>query len=248
MSSPATDSSAYFARVAAAYDELRPADERWWEVYDAIVEAGDLRGRRVLELGCGTGRLAAALAEREVARVWGIDASEEMAAVARENGVHAKVARAERLPFKSGWFDRAVSRMAIHLFDRARAFAELRRVLAADGRAVIATMDPDSFERHWLLPYFPGLVAADRARFPAADALERELAAAGFAVELRRFEQEAVIDRETALGRIRGRSISTFDLLGEDAYREGLARAEAEFPERVEYRPAWLIALARPAL
>jgi SAM-dependent methyltransferase len=243
MSSPATD---YFARAAASYDELRPVDELWWQVYDAIVEAGDFRGRRVLEVGCGTGRLAAALGEREVARVWGIDASEEMAAVARANGVHAKVARAERLPFKTGWFDRAVSRMAVHFFDRPRAFAELRRILADDGRTVIATMDPDWFDRHWLLPYFPDLVAADRARFPDADALEGGLAAAGFAVELRRLDQEAEIDRETALARIRGKSISTFDLLGEDAYRQGLAQAEAQFPERLAYRPAWLIAVARP--
>ena len=170
MSSPATD--AHFARLAASYDEVRPADASWWEVFDAIVEAGDLRGRRVLDVGCGTGQLAAALAERAVARVWAVDASEEMAAVAGANGVHAKVARAERLPFKSGWFDRAVSRMAVHLFDRPRAFAELRRVLAPEGRAVIATLDPEWFDRHWLLPYFPGVVAADLERFPSAKQLE----------------------------------------------------------------------------
>src|SRR3954468_15055046 len=98
MSSPTTD-AAHFARVAATYDDLRPADERWWRLFDAIVEAGDVRGRRVLDLGCGTGQLAAALAERAVARVWGVDASEEMAAVARAAGVDVKVAPAERLPF-----------------------------------------------------------------------------------------------------------------------------------------------------
>src|SRR4051812_17546658 len=126
MSSPAT--SGHFARIAPSYDALRPADERWWQVFDAIVAAGDLRGRRVLDLACGTGSFSAALAEREVARVWGVDASEEMVAVARASGVNAKVAAAERLPFKAGWFDRAVVRMAAHLFDRPRAFAELHRV------------------------------------------------------------------------------------------------------------------------
>src|SRR5690348_6546613 len=109
MSSPAT--SGHFARIAATYDALRPADERWWEVYAAIVEHADLRGRRVLEVGCGTGRFAAAVAEREVARVWGVDASEEMVEQARASGVNAKLAAAERLPFKAGWFDRAVVRM-----------------------------------------------------------------------------------------------------------------------------------------
>src|ERR1700742_3913117 len=99
MSSSGTE-AAHFARVAATYDELRPTDERWWTLFDAIVAAGDLRGRRVLDLGCGTGQLAAALRERAVARVWGVDASEQMAAVARAGGVDVKVAPAERLPFK----------------------------------------------------------------------------------------------------------------------------------------------------
>jgi SAM-dependent methyltransferase len=246
MSSPPTDAARHFARVAATYDELRPVDECWWQVFDALVEAGDLRGRRVLEVGCGTGRLAAALAERAVARVWGIEASEEMALRARERDVNVKVARAERLPFKSGWFDRAVSRMSVHLFDRPRAFSELRRVLADDGRAVMATFDPAWFEHHWLLPWFSAVTAIDAVRFPSADVLERELRAAGFDVEVRRLEQEAEITRDDALAKIRGRAFSTFDLLPEDEYRAGLARAEAEFPERVAYRPSWLILVARP--
>jgi SAM-dependent methyltransferase len=242
MSSPATD--AHFARLAASYDEVRPADASWWEIFDAIVEAGDLRGRRVLDLGCGTGQLAAALVERAAARVWAVDASEEMAAVAGANGVHAKVARAERLPFKSGWFDRAVSRMAVHLFDRPRAFTELRRVLAPEGHAVIATLDPGWFDRHWLLPYFPGVVAADLERFPHAEQLEAELAGAGFRVEVRRLEQQVETTRDAALAKIRGKAFSTFELIAADEYREGLARAEADLPERLAYRPIWLIVTA----
>src|SRR5919198_3691529 len=70
-----------FGRRAATYDELRPADENWREVYEALVREGDLAGRRVLDIGCGTGRFAAALSER--AKVWGVDQSPEMLEVAR---------------------------------------------------------------------------------------------------------------------------------------------------------------------
>jgi hypothetical protein len=59
-----------------------------------------------------------------------------------------------------------------------------------------------------------------------------------------RLGQSRVTDRETALARIRGRHISTFDLLDEDEIRAGTARAEHELPERVEYRLEWLIAVA----
>jgi ubiquinone/menaquinone biosynthesis C-methylase UbiE len=245
-SSESKSRSAHFAQVASTYDELRTPDGWWWETYEAIAAAGDLRGRRVLDIGCGTGQLARALAEREVARVWGVDASPQMAEVARANGVNVKVAAAERLPFKDGWFERAVSRMAVHLFDRPRAFAELRRVLAADGVGVIATMDPAWFERHWLLPWFAEAIERDTERFPSADALTQELGIAGFDVEIRRLEHDASVTRDEALARIRGRAYSTFDLVSDEAHAAALARAEAEFPERVDYRPAWLIAVVRP--
>ena len=64
-----------FGPRAASYDRVRPVDESWWEVFELIVREADLRGRRVLDVGCGTGRLSAALAERGGARVWGVDAS-----------------------------------------------------------------------------------------------------------------------------------------------------------------------------
>jgi ubiquinone/menaquinone biosynthesis C-methylase UbiE len=241
MSSQPTE---HFARVATSYDQLRPTDARWWALFDAIVEAGDLRGRRVLDLGCGTGQLATALTDRAVARVWGVDPSEEMAAIARAAGVNVKIAPAERLPFKDGWFERAVSRMAVHLFDRPRAFAELRRVLAPGGVGVIATMDPAWFADHWLLPWFPSLIEADAERFPDAGQLTGDLTGAGFDVRLDRREYDSTISREDALARVRGRAFSTFDLLSDDEYQQGLSRMEREFPERRAYRPAWLVAVA----
>jgi len=46
------------------------------------VAEGDLRGRRVLDVGCGTGQLALALVDRG-AKVWGVDPSSEMLEQAR---------------------------------------------------------------------------------------------------------------------------------------------------------------------
>jgi len=202
----------------------------------------------VLDVGCGTGVLAAALAEREAARVWGIDAEPAMLEVARARvpaGVGLREGRAEALPFRDAWFERAVLRLVVHLVDRARALPELARVLAPGGRAAIATFDPTHFDRFWLNRLFPSLEAIDRARFPDPAALAGELAAAGFAAaHVVRLSQHRALDRETALERIRGRHISTFDLLSEEEIAAGTERAERELPATVAVPLEWAVVVA----
>ena len=202
----------------------------------------------MLEVGCGTGVLAAALAERTAARVWAVDAEPAMVEIARgrmPKGAGVREGRAEQLPFRDGWFERAVMRLAVHLVDRERALPELRRVLAPGGRALVATFDTSHFDGFWLNRLFPSLEAIDRARFPDPAELCRGLESAGFAsARVVPLAQRREIDRETALERIRGRHISTFDLLEEDEVAAGTARAERELPERVPVRLEWAIVIA----
>ena len=247
-SSPTPGPSPSFREVAPRYDELRPVDDSWWEVFDALVREGELRGRRVLEVGCGTGKFAAALVERAACRVWGIDASPEMLAVARADvrGVRFKEARAEGLPFKDGWFERVVFRMSLHLLDRRRALAESRRVLGADGRIVIATPDPAQFGSSWFDPFFPSLADVDRERMPSREALEEELFASGFvAPRIASLVQGKTITRDEALAKVRAKAFSTFQLISRDEYEAGLARAERELPATSAYPHEWLIATAQ---
>jgi len=207
------------------------------------VREGDLTGRRVLEVGCGTGRFLAALAGR--AKAWGVDPSPEMLEVARGrvHGAGLKLGSAEELPFKDGWFERAAMWLVVHLVDRPRAFAELHRVLAPGGRLVIATFDPSYFDDFWLNHYFPSLKEADLARFPAASDLESELPAAGLeAPRFVRLGQRGRLARESALDRIRGKHIGTFDLISDAEYTAGLERAERELPEHIDYSVEWLLA------
>jgi ubiquinone/menaquinone biosynthesis C-methylase UbiE len=244
-SSPTRSSKPDFGRLAAAYDRVRPVDDNWREVFRLVEREVGLEGRRVLDVGCGTGRLAVALAGR--ARVWGVDATPEMLDVARRNAPEAafKLGRAEELPFKAGWFERAVMWLVSHLVDRPRAFAEAHRVLAPSGRLAVVTFDPTYFDQYWLNPLFPSLEGIDRARFATAEELEAQLRGARFSdVRLTRLSQPASHDREGALERIRHKHISTLDLLDDAEYEAGLERAERELPERVEYRVDWLLAFA----
>lgn len=203
---------------------------------------GDLAGRRVLDIGCGTGRASEALAARG-SRVWGVEPEPEMAELARRRVSTVKVAPAERLPFKDGWFDRALMWLVAHLVDRPQAFAEAARVLAEDGRLAIGTFHPEHFERYWLKPFFPSLEAIDKSRFPTPDDLQSELSAAFERVELHRLTQSASVSRETAIERVRRRFISPLQLLDQQELDEGLRRMEAELPEQNEYALEWLVAV-----
>jgi ubiquinone/menaquinone biosynthesis C-methylase UbiE len=240
--------TADFGSLAPTYDSLRPADDNWREVAGTLVREGNLAGRRVLDIGCGTGRFVALLAEEHSARAWGVDPTPEMLEVARARstrGTGFKLGRAEQLPFKDGWFDRASMWLVAHLVDRPVAFTEARRVLAGGGRFALATFDPAYFDGYWLNRLFPSLEQLDRARFPTRASLPEELSAAGFAdVRLHDLHQRATIDRAAALRRIDGRYISTLRLLDEDEFRQGRERAERELPEVIAYEVDWLIAVA----
>jgi ubiquinone/menaquinone biosynthesis C-methylase UbiE len=201
----------------------------------------------VLEVGCGTGRLAVALAERG-ARVWALDPSEDMLAQARASAgkrVGFKRGRAEALPFKDGWFERAVLRLVVHLVDRRRALPELARVLAPGGGAAIATFVPEHFAQYWLTAVFPEIAEIDRDRFPEPSTLADELREAGFeSVRTRTLTQRVRLSRDDALERIRGRYISTLRLLDDDAVDAGLARAERELPQQIESVLEWAVLAA----
>jgi SAM-dependent methyltransferase len=236
-----------FGPLAEDYDRLRPADDNWWGLVDVLMAEGDLRGRRVLDVGCGTGRLALALADRG-AKVWGVDPSQEMLAqahVAVGRRVGLRLGRAESLPFKDGWFERAVLRLVVHLVDRTLAFPELARVLAPGGLVVVATFAPGHFEWFWLTSVFPEVAELDRDRFPKPEALVEELTAAGFAsARVRAVAQRSTLSKEQALERIRGRYISTLRLLDDETFAAGLERAERELPETIESRLQWAIVTA----
>jgi ubiquinone/menaquinone biosynthesis C-methylase UbiE len=202
----------------------------------------------VLDVGCGTGRLSAALADEQGARVWGVDVSPEMLAVARAKAprLRFKQARAEALPFKDGWFEAVVFWLVVHLVDRPLAFAEARRVLGPDGRVAVVSFHESHFDRYWLNDFFPSLESVDRARFPTQAALARELRDAGFAsVELERLAASMSLTRDEALEKLEQRHISTFDLLPAAEVENGVERARRELPETVEYPLEWLVAVAQ---
>jgi SAM-dependent methyltransferase len=223
-----------FDRMAARYDELRPADGAWWEQFELTGTAGLAASTRLLDVGCGTGRLANAAAARFGVRAWGIDRSEAMVEQARAGagkGVAFRVGPADALPFRDGWFDAVTMRLVVHTLGDARenAIREAVRVLGPGGRVFIWTFAPEHFTGFYLASYLPSLPALDLARFPSPAQLERELADAGCAtVEQHVLQQAGSIGRAEAAARVRAGYISTVHLLPPDEVAAAVARLESE--------------------
>jgi SAM-dependent methyltransferase len=96
--------------------------------------------RRVLEVGCGWGDLAAWVARDTQAEVVAVDLSPRMVELARSQGVDASVGDVQELPFPDASFDVAVAAwMLYHVPDLDRGLSELSRVLHPGGRLVAAT-------------------------------------------------------------------------------------------------------------
>jgi ubiquinone/menaquinone biosynthesis C-methylase UbiE len=99
----------------------------------------------VLDLACGPGIVAAAIGPLARGLV-GVDATPRMVQLAmtrcREAGLSNcsfRVAPAEMLPFDRGSFDMVVTRLSFHHFrDPGIVLAEIRRVLRANGRLIVA--------------------------------------------------------------------------------------------------------------
>jgi ubiquinone/menaquinone biosynthesis C-methylase UbiE len=139
---------------------VRDGYDRWAEIYDdednplLLLEEprvaqllGDVRGLRIADIGCGTGRHALRLAAAG-AVVTGVDFSEVMLERARcKPGAEAvrfvPHDLAQPLPFPSTWFDRVLCCLvAEHIDDLTGFFGELKRICRPDGFVVISAMHP----------------------------------------------------------------------------------------------------------
>jgi ubiquinone/menaquinone biosynthesis C-methylase UbiE len=117
-------------------------------VRPAVIDlAGDVAGRRILDVGCGAGPLLESLRDRG-AVVTGVEPSAKMLELARQrlgDGVALYEAGlgGDPLPFADGAFDDAIACLVLHYLEDWKApLAELRRVLVPGGRVIVVVDHP----------------------------------------------------------------------------------------------------------
>ncbi|NUT32680.1 MAG: class I SAM-dependent methyltransferase [Hamadaea sp.] len=143
----ATDYDDFAAAYAAENDS--GLFNAYYERPAMLSLAGDVSGRRILDAGCGSGPLSAALRAKG-AVVTGFDVSAAMVDMARQRlGADADLHVAdlsEPLPFADAAFDDVVASLVLHyLEDWSGPLAELRRVLKPGGRLMVSVMHPAGY-------------------------------------------------------------------------------------------------------
>ncbi|QLY28231.1 class I SAM-dependent methyltransferase [Nocardia huaxiensis] len=197
--------------VADGYDEFAaPMMEPF--ALRALEIADPAPGARIVDVATGTGLLAFAAAERGT-EVQALDFSAAMIdrvrARAEAKGVTdlvAVVGDGQALPYGDDTFDAGFSMFGLMFFpDRARGFAELRRVLRPGGIAVVASWAP--IAESPLMSLLFGAYQAGIPDFPAPrpnpdslenpEVFESELAASGF-TEIRVRPQSVAVAYDSA--------------------------------------------------
>ena len=144
------------ARIQSSFDQAAGDEENFPSTIDPRIyhvklireHLGDLRAKRVLDVGCGKGRFARVLREQEpAAEFWGLDISEEMLRSVPA-GIQTRAGSMTELPFESGFFDGAYATESLeHAVEIGKAVSEICRVVKPGGRIVIIDKNAEQWGR-----------------------------------------------------------------------------------------------------
>lgn len=126
---------------------------RKFKVFEPLLKGNG--HRRILDVGCGDGRLAALVKDFLGAEVYGADISKRGVTIAKSLGIKAKVADiAKKIPFADNFFDLVICTETIeHVADPDTLLKEIHRVLAPTGTLLLTTPNLSSWTNRFLFMF-----------------------------------------------------------------------------------------------
>jgi len=226
-----------YSNISKTYDTHRSFANS--EVLQLIRFGKIEKGMKILDLGCGTGNLSAQLSDCILVDIIGMDKSLPMLEKASKKALQVLCADADLcpLPFKNDSFDVVIMAYVIHhIKNRMDLIKECFRILN-DGPLILLTSSHDQIERlHPVInEFFPSLIEMDKERFPDITQLDSFLQRVGFK-DIKHEELEITkipIDMDY-LNKVKNKFVSTFYLLSENEFRDGIEKLEVFIKNHTE--------------
>ncbi len=185
--------------MPAAYDKGRAYPprvlQRWLETLSRNIPVRQVS--RILDLGCGTGRYSAALAEHFCCQVEAIDPSDRMLEQARRKphaGVRFQKASGEALPLSNESVDLVFMSMVFHHFHDPETVArECRRVLRPGGIVCLRAGTREQIPTYPYVRFFPGSVSILHAVLQSREFIESAFVRAKIG-----YEHHELVENEVA--------------------------------------------------
>ncbi|MCC0177873.1 methyltransferase domain-containing protein [Waterburya agarophytonicola K14] len=150
--------------IAKGYNSTRQADSR---IVDRLIELLDLPpGKKIADVGAGTGNYSKAIAQRGY-EIVAIEPNQRMQAQAQpHNKVSWITSAAESIPLPDDTVDGAIIMLALHHFQNiSEAIREIDRITTA-GKITIFAFEQSKIPDFWLTDYFPYFIQDTLKTFP----------------------------------------------------------------------------------
>jgi SAM-dependent methyltransferase len=192
--------------------------------------------QQVLDLGCGTGGFARAIAQHIQAPIIGVDVAPHLLryAVARSPALPMRwiLGHAEALPLADQVVDRALLSLVLHqIAHRELAIQEVYRVLRPGGRFLVRTVAPEVTLQDWVpFRFFPQVATVEAARLPAIADILTLCTQAGFhTLQTCTVYRNARVDLHRVTEELRQCKRPSYKLLSEEELANGLHTIEQEW-------------------
>ena len=207
--------------------------------------------RRVLDLGCGTGRFTEMLGDSYHATVVGIDPSLRMLAQRAppaDGTAHFIAAHAEELPLGAGSVDLVFLSMVYHHLRPGHAVAEIARVVSRNGHVFVRNPTRETVPEFEYMRFFPEALAFDLSRMPPRDGLLATFASHGLETAAHRVVRHPFAASSTEyFAKISARAISSLQAIPLRAWTGGLRALLSKYSRPADLRAGGSVSLQRRA-
>ena len=210
------------------YDLVREED---MVTINRIIEEGKVRcNSKILEIGCGTGNYAVAIANITEAQVYGMDQSEGMLEKAMAKGSGVKFAKGNAVAlerFEDNYFDVIYMVDVIHhIKDIKTMFNNIYRVLRTEGTVFIFTDSYENIKNRLTTKYFPETLEVELNRYQSTEEIFEAMKDNGF-INIKADNLDVVCDEEAGEKLVKiaeKQGYSMFNLISQEAIDRGIER------------------------